>query len=66
MCHTNEHIIRHKVGLLYLAEKLGNVSKACQIKSRVLHHILFFLPLMYRGIAFVFPMPASFALFTIS
>lgn len=27
----NDKIIRHKVGLLKLAEELGNVSKACQI-----------------------------------
>lgn len=31
MLHTNEHIIKHKVGLLNLAEELGNVSKACQV-----------------------------------
>jgi hypothetical protein len=31
MIHTNEKIIKHKVGLLNLAEELGNVSKACQM-----------------------------------
>ena len=31
MIHSNERIIKHKVGLLNLAEKLGNVSKACQM-----------------------------------
>ena len=31
MLNTNERIIKHKVGLLNLAEELGNVSKACQI-----------------------------------
>jgi transposase len=31
MLHTNERIIKHKVGLLNPAEELGNVSKACQI-----------------------------------
>ena len=31
MLQSNERIIRHKVGLLNLAEELGNVSKACQI-----------------------------------
>jgi len=31
MLHTNEQIIKHKVGLLNLAEELGNVSKACQM-----------------------------------
>lgn len=31
MLSTNDRIIRHKVGLLNLAEELGNVSKACQV-----------------------------------
>lgn len=31
MIHSNERIIKHKVGLLNLAEELGNVSKACQV-----------------------------------
>ena len=31
MLQSNETIIKHKVGLLNLAEELGNVSKACQI-----------------------------------
>ncbi len=31
MLQSNERIIRHKVGLLNLAEELGNVSKACQM-----------------------------------
>ena len=31
MLHTNERILKHKVGLLNLAEELGNVSKACQV-----------------------------------
>ncbi len=31
MLNNNDHIIKHKVGLLNLAEELGNVSKACQI-----------------------------------
>jgi len=30
MIHSNEKVIKHKVGLLNLAEELGNVSKACQ------------------------------------
>ena len=29
--NTQEKIIRNKVGLLNLAEELGNVSKACQL-----------------------------------
>ena len=28
---SNQKIIRHEVGLLNLAEELGNVSKACQV-----------------------------------
>ena len=31
MLHTNNPIIKHKAGLLNLAEKLGNVSKACKV-----------------------------------
>ena len=31
MIETNEKIIKHKVGLLNLAEELGNVSKACKV-----------------------------------
>jgi len=31
MIETNERIIKHKVGLLNLAEELGNVSRACKI-----------------------------------
>lgn len=31
MLNTNERIIKHKVGLLNLAEELGNVSKACKM-----------------------------------
>ena len=31
MLHTNNPIIKHKVGLLNLTEELGNVSKACKV-----------------------------------
>jgi transposase InsO family protein len=31
MLHSSERIIKHKLGLLNLAEELGNVSKACQV-----------------------------------
>jgi len=31
MLNTNDRIIKPKVGLLNLAEELGNVSKACQV-----------------------------------
>ncbi len=30
MIHTNQRIIKHKVGLLNLADELGNISKACK------------------------------------
>ena len=31
MLHSNERIIKHKLGLLNLVEELGNVSKACPV-----------------------------------
>ncbi len=31
MLHSNDKIIKHKTGLLNLAQELGNVSKACQV-----------------------------------
>ena len=31
MLHTNNPIIKHKTGLLNLAEVLDNVSKACKV-----------------------------------
>ncbi|BCO30398.1 integrase [Thiohalobacter sp. COW1] len=31
MLNTNERIIKHKLGLLNLAEELGNVSRACKV-----------------------------------
>lgn len=31
MLHSSNPIIKHKAGLLNLAEELGNVSKACKI-----------------------------------
>ncbi len=31
MLNTTQNIIKHKVGLLNLADELGNVSKACQV-----------------------------------
>ena len=31
MLNSNERIIKHKVGLLNLAEEFGNVSKACKM-----------------------------------
>lgn len=31
MLRTTENVIRHKIGLLNLAEELDNVSKACKI-----------------------------------
>lgn len=31
MLHTNNPTIKHKAGLLHLAEELDNVSKACKV-----------------------------------
>jgi hypothetical protein len=31
MLHSTDKIIKHKTGLLNLAEELGNVSKACHV-----------------------------------
>ena len=31
MLHSNERIIKHKVGLLNLADELGNVAQACKM-----------------------------------
>jgi transposase len=31
MLHSNDRIIKHKLGLLNLADELGNVSKACKM-----------------------------------
>lgn len=40
MLHTNSQLIKHKVGLLNLAEELKNVSKACKV--RVYQEIRFY------------------------
>jgi hypothetical protein len=32
MLETNQTIIKYKLGLLNLAEELGNISKACKVK----------------------------------
>ncbi|SDP79529.1 helix-turn-helix domain-containing protein, partial [Desulforhopalus singaporensis] len=31
MIHGNQRIVKHKIGLLNLAEELSNVSRACKI-----------------------------------
>lgn len=31
MLHTNDKIVKHKVGLLNLADELGNIAKACKM-----------------------------------
>ncbi len=36
MLNTTDKIIKHKTGLLNLAEELGNVSKACQVMGMLL------------------------------
>jgi len=51
MLHTNESIIKHKVGLLNLAEELGNVSRACKMMglSRDTYFCGWCLKLWYRS-----------------
>ena len=41
MLQCNEKIIKHKVGLLNLAEELGNVSKASQMMMGLSHDTLY-------------------------
>lgn len=38
MLNTNERIIKHKLGLLNLAEELGNVSRACNVMHEGVMH----------------------------
>jgi hypothetical protein len=38
--HVNARIIRNKLGLLNLAQELGNVSKACKVHGAVARHVL--------------------------
>ncbi len=33
MLHTNDRIVKHKVGLLNLTDELGNISKACKMMA---------------------------------
>ena len=40
MLNTTDKIIKHKVGLLNLADELGNVSKACSGHGHVAGYIL--------------------------
>ena len=40
MLNTTDKIIKHKVGLLNLAEELGNVSKACKMMGFITRHLL--------------------------
>ena len=49
MLNTNERIIKHKVGLLNLAEELGKVSNACQVMSLSRDTFYRYLPLQERG-----------------
>jgi hypothetical protein len=36
MFNTTDQIIKHKAGLLNLAEEFGNLSKACQVMRHIL------------------------------
>ncbi len=46
MLHTSNPIIKHKAGLLNLAEELGNVSRACKVMGGIKRY---FLPLSRVG-----------------
>ena len=48
MLQSNQKIIRHKVGLLNMAEELGNVSKACQMMGLAAEELQF--PWRWRGV----------------
>ncbi|HBA8112851.1 TPA: hypothetical protein J1040_004171 [Escherichia coli] len=37
MLHTTNPVIKHKAGLLNLAEELSNVSKACKIMGEFIN-----------------------------
>ena len=41
MLNTNDRIVKHKVGLLNLADELGNISKACKMMG--VSHDTFYL-----------------------
>lgn len=40
MLHTTNPVIKHKAGLLNLAEELSNVSKACKIMGVLARYVL--------------------------
>ncbi len=52
MIHTNQKIIKHKVGLLNLADELGNISKACKTMgvSRDTFYLSFTTPIRNKPI----------------
>ena len=35
MVHANDNIVKHKVGLLNLADELGNIAQACKMMMGV-------------------------------
>ena len=38
MINSNDRIVKHKLGLLNLAEEQNNVSRACKVWGRQLEH----------------------------
>ena len=40
MLYTNNSVIKHKAGLLNLAEELSNVSRACKIMGGLTRYVL--------------------------
>lgn len=52
MLHTNNPIIKHKAGLLNLAEELGNVSRACKVMGLSRDTFYHYQELVENGRAF--------------
>ena len=49
MNYISNPVIKHKVGILNLAEELGNVSKACKIMGVSRDTFYRYQELMYEG-----------------
>lgn len=45
MLNSNERIIKPKLGMLNLADELGNVSQVCMVMRAVYHRFALSIPL---------------------
>ncbi|CDL79493.1 hypothetical protein XCR1_1160006 [Xenorhabdus cabanillasii JM26] len=59
MIHTNNPIIKHKAGLLNLAEELGNVSKACKVMGVSRDAFYRYRELAEQGGVYILPLMIS-------